>query len=171
MKKKWLKEIKTIFKEIFMEKKEPTSGELGEYIVCNYLEDRGFRIVSTNYRKKFGEIDIIAKKENRIHFVEVKTTITNLQTSDVQKLMEVTHETDFINLENRITPKKVRRLQKTIGTFLFSQKFWSNKHINQVTHETNTITKEKAWQFDIATVLIDTKAKKAAVKLITNVQI
>jgi len=46
-------------------------GRLGEDIATGYLKNRGFHIITRNYRKKWGEIDIIAKKDNVLHFVEV----------------------------------------------------------------------------------------------------
>ncbi len=48
-------------------------GDLGEKLACGYLVEKGFSIVGKNYRINFGEIDIVAKKEKVIHFVEVKT--------------------------------------------------------------------------------------------------
>jgi putative endonuclease len=49
-------------------------GRLGEDIATQYLENRGFRTIERNYKKKCGEIDIISKKDNVLHFVEVKTS-------------------------------------------------------------------------------------------------
>lgn len=43
-----------------------------ETIVCDYLSEKGYKILSKNYRCPFGEIDIIAKDENYITFIEVK---------------------------------------------------------------------------------------------------
>lgn len=45
----------------------------GETLVIRYLTDRGFIILARNYRKMYGEIDIIALKSDLIVFVEVKT--------------------------------------------------------------------------------------------------
>lgn len=47
-------------------------GIQGENITIQYLEDKKFNIITKNYRVKYGEIDIIAQKENLIVFVEVK---------------------------------------------------------------------------------------------------
>jgi len=52
-------------------------GDLGEKIICNYLKDNGFDIIERNYQKPWGEIDIIVKKQEVIHFVEVKTVTLN----------------------------------------------------------------------------------------------
>lgn len=47
-------------------------GAKGENIVTKYLENNNFVIIDKNYRTRFGEIDIIAQKDNLIAFVEVK---------------------------------------------------------------------------------------------------
>ncbi len=52
--------------------KTQTSGKLGEDAACHYLKKKRYQILERNYRKRFGEIDIVAKKDNRIAFVEVK---------------------------------------------------------------------------------------------------
>lgn len=48
-------------------------GYLGEKIAKFYLQINNFQILKCNFLCKFGEIDIIAKKQNYIHFIEVKT--------------------------------------------------------------------------------------------------
>lgn len=48
-------------------------GDLGEEFAARYLLLYGYRIVEQKYRKRFAEIDIIASKEGRLHFIEVKT--------------------------------------------------------------------------------------------------
>ena len=48
-------------------------GDFGEEITAEYLEKNGYRILDSNYSKPFGEIDIIAIKDDLIAFVEVKT--------------------------------------------------------------------------------------------------
>jgi len=48
-------------------------GRQGEEIALDYLLKNKFEILVRNYRSKFGEIDIVAQKENKIYFVEVKT--------------------------------------------------------------------------------------------------
>lgn len=50
-------------------------GFEGEKLVSLYLEQRGFKILTKNYRTKMGEIDIIAFKQSVIAFVEVKLRI------------------------------------------------------------------------------------------------
>jgi putative endonuclease len=43
-----------------------------EYIAALYLQAEGYEIIEHNFRCKIGEIDIIAKKDNYLRFIEVK---------------------------------------------------------------------------------------------------
>lgn len=48
-------------------------GNCGEDFACLFLISKKYKIITRNYYKKRGEIDIIASKGRKIHFVEVKT--------------------------------------------------------------------------------------------------
>ena len=48
-------------------------GKIGENITNTFLMKQGFTIIERNYRVKVGEIDIIAKKDNVLRFIEVKS--------------------------------------------------------------------------------------------------
>ena len=48
-------------------------GRTGEQAAVDFLKNRGYSIISTNYRNRLGQIDIIAKDRNAICFIEVKT--------------------------------------------------------------------------------------------------
>lgn len=50
-------------------------GKTGEKLAVKYLLENNFRIMECNYHTKYGEIDIVAQKNNIFHFVEVKTRI------------------------------------------------------------------------------------------------
>ena len=50
-----------------------SKGAFGEVIAARFLREKGFVIVSSNYRCRQGEVDIIATQGNYIVFVEVKT--------------------------------------------------------------------------------------------------
>ncbi len=52
-------------------------GGIGEEIACKYLINKGYEIVERNYLGKRGEIDIIAKIDDTLVFVEVKARHTN----------------------------------------------------------------------------------------------
>lgn len=77
-------------------------GEIGENVACKFLEKRGYKIIDRNYRKKWGEIDIIAQKNNILHFVEVKS---------------VSRVTEY-NPEENVHPWKMKRLARATQTYL-----------------------------------------------------
>ena len=52
-------------------------GELGEKLAEQILISKGYRIIKKNFNCPFGEIDIIALKEDVIAFVEVKTRLSD----------------------------------------------------------------------------------------------
>ena len=53
-------------------------GVEGEQIVQKYLSNLGYKILETNWRFQKAEIDIIAKNNDFLVFVEVKTRANNL---------------------------------------------------------------------------------------------
>jgi putative endonuclease len=50
------------------------TGYRAEASACDYLEACGFMIVERNYRTPRYEIDVIARKKDRVYFVEVKVS-------------------------------------------------------------------------------------------------
>lgn len=48
-------------------------GNIGEQAVCDYICKNGYEIMKRNFTVKGGEIDIIAKKNDTVCFIEVKT--------------------------------------------------------------------------------------------------
>ncbi len=78
-------------------------GNLGEDIAVKHLVKHSFDILDRNYRKKWGEIDIVAKKDDILHFIEVKT---------------VSYET---NPEDNIHFWKRQRLARAIKTYLLEK--------------------------------------------------
>lgn len=60
-----------------MGREKNMTGESGERIAAAYLKKRGYRILRSNFRTPFGEIDIVAKLGRVIVFVEVKSRITS----------------------------------------------------------------------------------------------
>lgn len=56
-------------------------GEKGEEYTVKFLEKKKYKILERNYRKRYGEIDIIAENKNYIVFIEVKTRHKDSMTS------------------------------------------------------------------------------------------
>ena len=52
-------------------------GDTGEKAAVKYLIKNKFKILETNFRSPFGEIDIIAEYKKELHFIEVKTRSSN----------------------------------------------------------------------------------------------
>lgn len=73
-------------------------GFLSEDKAANFLKERNYKILARNYKSIFGELDIIAEKENILHFFEVKAS------RKYQALY-------------RITPKKLEKIIKTIEKY------------------------------------------------------
>lgn len=54
-------------------------GKQGERLACEYLQNLGYKIIWNNYKTKIGEVDIVARDEGCLVFVEVKTRTNDLQ--------------------------------------------------------------------------------------------
>ncbi|SFV59530.1 putative protein [hydrothermal vent metagenome] len=73
-------------------------GDEAETIGTKYLEDLGYSIIERNfYARKLGEIDIIAKRDGILHFIEVKSAnadfdpIYNLTPRKLKRVIDSTH--------------------------------------------------------------------------------
>ncbi len=81
-----------------MDKRE--KGILGEDAVCARLEEKGHRIIERNFRKSFGEIDIISQIDKFIVFTEVKTRhegsmVSGLEAVNFSKKKKIILTADF----------------------------------------------------------------------------
>ena len=56
-----------------MKKNTKVLGSKGEVLASQILKEKGYQIVATNFSNHLGEIDVIAKQEDTLVFVEVKT--------------------------------------------------------------------------------------------------
>lgn len=88
------------------------NGKLGEDYSCKYLEENGYSILKRNFHSRYGEIDIIAKKDDVIAFIEVKTRKANslvLAEEAVnlskQKKIILTAEYYLESLDNEVIPR------------------------------------------------------------------
>ncbi len=88
-------------------------GNLGERIAENFLRRKGYEILGKNYSSKFvsgpkrGEIDLVAKKDNIISFVEVKTLLSQENflpedKVDFQKQRKIIKMAESWLMENKI---------------------------------------------------------------------
>ena len=119
-------------------------GKIGENITKTFLMKHGFSVIESNYRTRYGEIDIIAKKDSKLRFIEVKSIkVRNI--SDINDLK--------VRPEDNLTEGKWSKLIISIETYL--------RHKN-VAHETK-------YQLDLACVYINTETREGKVKLLENV--
>ena len=74
-------------------------GKIGENIAVSYIKELGFRVVERNfYAKRFGEIDIIAIKDDIYHFIEVKSATKDfnpIYNISFKKLNRVTNSVNY----------------------------------------------------------------------------
>lgn len=77
--------------------------KIGEKKAKEYLESRGYKIIGQNYRTKYSEIDLIAKKNSTLVFIEVRTK----------------RNENFVSPEESINQKKLKKIfwnaEKYIG--------------------------------------------------------
>lgn len=90
------------------------TGSIGESLACTYLKRKGYIIKGVNFQNtkgyKYGEIDIIAQKKNKIVFVEVKTRIAK--------------KGKIILPEENISFSKLRNLEKIASTYIRVHNLW-----------------------------------------------
>ncbi len=134
-------------------------GILGERIAENYLKQKGNRILDKNYSWKIGtepqkgEIDIIArprrniidflrgKKNDAIHFVEVKTL----------RLASHAQSEAFLP-EDKVDFSKQQKIIKTAQSWLVKNKILFNT----------------PWQIDIISITLDQNSRKAKIRHLEN---
>ncbi|MEF9991858.1 MAG: YraN family protein [Romboutsia sp.] len=88
-------------------------GNFGESIASKYLISKGAQVLERNYRIKSGEIDIIAKLDNEIVFIEVKSrTNTNYGTPceavNYKKIKKITDTAKYYMLINHLYDSSIR---------------------------------------------------------------
>lgn len=122
-------------------------GFMGEDLAVTWLSGHEFVIQDRNYRKKYGEIDVIALDKSQVlHFIEVKTV-----SYETKRELDnaVSHETwrpeEMVHLRKRV------RLKRVIEVWLL-EKGYGDK-----------------WEIDILTVRVVPREKYARIKLLKNV--
>ncbi|MFB9078275.1 YraN family protein [Flavobacterium procerum] len=77
-------------------------GKLGEDMAASYLEENEYEILERNFTSQKAEIDIIAKKDNVLAIVEVKT----------RSSLDFGLPQDFVN------SKKIQQLVKAVNAYI-----------------------------------------------------
>jgi putative endonuclease len=117
-------------------------GVIGEQIAMKYLVKSGFLIVDKNFRKRWGEIDIIAKKDNIYHFFEVKSILDLAYTAS-----------DSHRPEDNVSGWKTHKIARMIETYLYEK-----------LGKTGDI-----FHFHVICVYLNFEKRKAKVKLIKDI--
>lgn len=92
------------------------TGALGEDIATRFLENKGFTIAARNYKKKYGEVDIIAKKGDCMHFVEVKSVL-HVKAG----FGGFSRETGGYRPEELVHPLKLKKIVRVAETYMADQ--------------------------------------------------
>jgi len=100
-------------------------GDIGEGIAQDFLLKKDFVIFEKNYQKPWGEIDIVAKKDGIIRFIEVKTS----------KYYPNSGFTPEIRVDNR----KIKALKRVCETYLAERR----------------LLKIQEWQIDVISVILN----------------
>ena len=109
-------------------------GKLGEDLVEKYLIDKNYKIIERNFRCKQGEIDIIAKEDDEIVFIEVKTrsNVACGRPSEAVNQVKQKHikkATKYYIYLNKLENHYIRI--DVIEVYLKNNKFYIN-HIKQI---------------------------------------
>jgi putative endonuclease len=89
------------------------TGYRGEQLAADFLTQKGFTIVSRNHTSRWGELDIIAVKNMKYHFVEVKTRLNDFHGKPYEAVhsMKIHHLLRTIQhyiLEHNLQNRKVQ---------------------------------------------------------------
>ena len=135
-------------------------GDMGETIACRFLEKQGFKITDRNYWKKWGEIDIVARKKQKLKDrilnkkVDDKLYFTEVKTVSCKNIRdEIPSKIKNYQLDNNIHPWKLKRLARVFQTYLLDKR----------------ISDKIEWQFDIIIVFLDIKDKISRIKWLKDI--
>jgi putative endonuclease len=120
------------------------AGRIGEQIAADFLVRKGYFIIQRNYRKPWGEIDIIAKKGGVVRFVEVKTLSRDL-------LPDVSRENNQYRPEEQVHPWKLRKIARTAETYM------------------NAMRDSREYQIDVVGVFLNMRTRRAKCRLFEQV--
>ena len=85
-------------------------GKWGEALAADYLVDKGYTLLTTNFRTPDGEIDLVVQKDTELVFVEVKTR----------------RNVKYGNPEEAVNDEKLDHLESAAGYFLLLHPEYEN---------------------------------------------
>lgn len=119
-------------------------GALGESVAVQFLASKGFSIIERNYRRKWGEIDIIAEKGGIVRFVEVKSVSR-------EPLPDISRENTDHRPEELVHEYKLRKIARTAEMYM------------------NGKNDQRDYQIDVVGVFLDMKHRRARCRLFEQV--
>ena len=91
-------------------------GALGEKVAAEYLRRHGFSLVDRNVARKTGELDVIVKKEDTLHFVEVKTVLAD-------EFPKMGDTSDYYDPSLNLHPEKIHKVARTAEWYVLEKKW------------------------------------------------
>jgi Holliday junction resolvase-like predicted endonuclease len=121
-------------------------GNQGELITAKYLTRQGFVVLEMNYLRKWGEIDVIVKRDATVHFVEVKTVSYETKIDLERAVLRGTWRP-----EENVHAFKRRKLARAISSWIAEHKWQGD------------------FQIDVAAVRTVPRETYATIKIIPNI--
>lgn len=90
-------------------------GALGEKVAAEYLHRHGFIVVDRNVARKTGELDIVARKDKVVHFVEVKSVACD-ELPAADPLKDASH--DAYDPSANLHEAKIRKVARTAEWYM-----------------------------------------------------
>lgn len=125
-------------------------GAYGETIAVQYLQQKGLSILTTNYLKKWGEIDLVARettvKTSIVRFIEVKTV-----SYETKAVLQAAISRGTWRPEENVHKTKIVKLHRAIESWLTEHDYTGD------------------WEIDVLAVRIVPREKYASVKYLKNI--
>ncbi len=119
-------------------------GKVGEDVAAEYLATKGYVVVERNFRRPYGEIDIVTRENGVLVFVEVKTVSWETPKGPLR---------GGTRPEENMHPMKIRRLGRVVQAYLLKHKY------------------EGDWRLDLLTVRLNFSTRRARVEQMKNIVI
>ncbi|MBU2081879.1 YraN family protein [Patescibacteria group bacterium] len=151
-----------------MTTEKQNTGKLGEDVAVKYLEKHGYKILERNYRKPWGEIDIIASEASSVtssvisgknNYRNITALLPKQLPKQLPQLVFIEVKAQNINFEWRpeenITFHKKRQLSKIVSTYL----------------KEHRVSENQDWRIDVLALKLDFETKNAQVEHIKNIML
>ena len=117
-------------------------GQLGENLACDYLAEKRYKILSRNFRRPWGEIDIVARaRDGTLVFFEVKTM------------------RDFgdggLRPEDQMSSAKLRKLRRTCAAYCAERP--------------EDVYEERGWRIDVLAISMPNNTDARSVRQYENI--